>query len=74
MSGLLEKLKGLRTAVVMGATFLFSILATLGVVDLPKPEDIGLSYDQLVGGVAAAISLIALILRLFTTSPLGKKA
>lgn len=70
---ILEKLKGLRTAVVMGATFAVSVAAALGVVDLPKPEDVGLSYDQLLGGVAAVISLGALVLRLFTTTPLGKK-
>lgn len=79
--------KGYRTLVVNGLVFLFALAASQGWTDfVPDAEQVVTNIDvvadaakniadpeKIAGGVTAAVALVNIALRLFTTTPAGKK-
>lgn len=86
----LQKLKGYRTLIVNGIAFVAALLVATGVITVDQVPDANAVADHaeavanaadhlndsaaLAAGIAAGLALVNVVLRLVTTTPMGKKA
>lgn len=79
MQKILNSLKGYRTIIVQAVLALLGVLVALGIVSASDAagitaESIGQQFDTAVGGAIVITSVIGLLMRLVTNTPVGKKS
>lgn len=73
----LETLKGYRTFIVQGVLAVVSLLVAFHVIDAAQAagvtsDAVASNVDAVIGGLGVLISAIAMIMRLFTSTPAGQ--
>lgn len=76
MPNILTAIKGYRTVAVNALIAVVALLVGTGLLPTDfsvDPETLNSGIDQVIAGVAALMAFVNIVLRLFTTTPLGQK-
>jgi len=75
MVSVVHFLKGYRTVLVNAVIALVGVLTAFGVVpidQLPSAETLTANFDAVIGGVAVIVAGVNFVLRMVTSTPVGK--